>query len=151
VQGTRQPYSERYGENLSDENGTSQVQIRRRKFANGKRDPREMQKLSVESREARILENLNRARESLTTSAPKAAERLVDLVDADRDDIALRAAGDVLDRVGIGRSQTVDVNVDAGERLIGLMEELDRRERQAHAVPTPALGSEATQDRARVP
>jgi hypothetical protein len=151
VQGTRQPYSERYGENLRNDGENAQVQIRRRKFANGKVDPRVAQRMAVESREARILENLNRARESLTTSAPKAAERLVDLVDADRDDIALRAAGDVLDRVGIGRSQTVDVNVDAGERLIGLMEELDRRERQAQAVPTPVLSSEATQDRARVP
>ena len=47
------------------------------------------------------------ARAVLAANAARAAERVVELVESDRDDTALRASASVLDRVGIGASTTV--------------------------------------------
>lgn len=47
------------------------------------------------------------ARAVLAAGAARAAERVVELVESDRDDTALRASASVLDRVGIGASTTV--------------------------------------------
>ena len=126
---------------LSDEPSPRIAAIRKAGFAWGKVDPREAQRKSVESREARILANLTLAKEAIANAAPRAAERIVDTVDADRDDIALRAAADVLDRAGVSRTQAVDVQVEAGDRLASLIERLDARERETIDLdPVPPLG-----------
>lgn len=47
------------------------------------------------------------ARAVLAAKAARAAERLGELVDSEREDTALRASGSVLDRVGLGGQTTV--------------------------------------------
>ena len=132
------------------------VGIRRARFAGGKVDPRDAQRMSTEARERKILANLNLAREHLNASAPNAAQRLADLIDADRDDIALRASGDLLDRVGIGRSSDVTVTHEAGSHLLTLIQQLDaqeaedqRLERMERATPVAALHSDGETSRTR--
>lgn len=49
------------------------------------------------------------ARAVLAANAARAAERVVELVESDRDDTALRAAGSVLDRVGVVQQQHVAI------------------------------------------
>jgi IS30 family transposase len=59
---------------------------------------------------ARILAStVQDARAVLAANAARAAERVVELVESDRDDTALRAAGSVLDRVGVVQQQHVAI------------------------------------------
>lgn len=54
-----------------------------------------------------LRDTIHAAKAQLADGAERAALRLVELVESDRDDTALRAANSVLDRVGVGATSTV--------------------------------------------
>ena len=63
---------------------------------------------AVKAQRAQLLRSTTeQARAVLAAGAARAAERVVELVESERDDTALRASASVLDRVGIGASTTV--------------------------------------------
>jgi hypothetical protein len=92
------------------------------------------------------------AAERLKELQHPAIERLEEALDADARTVTkrgeiltvgpdhanrIRAATVVLDRTGLGPTHTANVNVEAGERLLGLMRELDR---PTVRVPNEAIG-----------
>ena len=63
----------------------------------------------------RILQLKENALTELTMGAPKAAQKLVKLIDSDNEQIAKTASDSVLDRVGVTKSDNQNTNIFLGD------------------------------------
>ena len=65
----------------------------------------------------------------LTLGAPKAAQKLVKLIDSDNEQIAKTASDSVLDRVGVTKSDNTNTNIFLGD--VQFVNAVPRPERNA--------------------
>lgn len=76
----------------------------------------EFRELLRAEQERYIEERTSQAQQLIVATAPRAAERMAELINSPQDSVAYAAAKDVLDRVGVGAErqleQTLDMNLN---------------------------------------